>query len=178
MDALIDSYLSIVEKIGERVEMLDDKILVGNDQSVTKEIYHYKNELRLFWKNIRPIKEVAGYLSKTTSAFVHDETRVFIMDLEDLAIQVTEAIDLYYALISDQLNIYHTNVSNRANDAMKVLTIFASIFIPLTFIAGVYGTNFEYIPELKWQWGYFIMLGVMIAVVVVMLLYFRRKRWF
>ncbi|MBN2699321.1 MAG: magnesium/cobalt transporter CorA [Bacteroidales bacterium] len=178
MDCLIDSYLSIIEKIGERVEMLEDKILEKHDQSVLKEIYAYRNELRLFWKNIRPIREVVGFLSKATSPLIKEETRIYLMDLEDLATQATEAIDLYYSMVSDQLNIYHTNLSNRVNDVMKVLTIFASIFIPLTLIAGIYGTNFDYIPELKWHWGYFMMLGVMVAVVVVMLIYFKRKRWF
>ena len=88
-----------------------------------------------------------------------------------------EATEIYYTMVSDQLTVYHTNLSNRVNDVMKVLTIFASVFIPLTFIAGVYGTNFDYLPELHFRYSYFIMLGVMLVVAVIMLLFFRRKKW-
>ena len=112
------------------------------------------------------------------SHFIHKNTKIFIDDLNDLITQANEAIEIYYTIVSDQLNIYHTNISNRVNDVMKVLTIFAAIFIPLTFIAGIYGTNFDYLPELHYKYSYFIMLGGMVVMVLGMLYYFRRKKWF
>jgi magnesium transporter len=112
------------------------------------------------------------------SEFIRDETKPFLNDLLDLTTQATEAIDMYREMLSDQLNIYNSNLSNKMNDVMKVLTIFAAIFIPLTFIAGIYGTNFEYVPELHFKYSYFIFWGVMITVAISMLLFFRRKGWF
>jgi magnesium transporter len=106
-----------------------------------------------------------------------ESSRMFFKDLDDLITQASDTIEIYYTLINDHLGIYHTNVSNGVNDVMKVLTIFASIFIPLTFIAGVYGTNFNYIPELGFRYSYFIMLGVMAIVAGIMLFFFRKKRW-
>ena len=114
---------------------------------------------------------------KSDSKFIHKKTHVYLNDLDDLVTQALEAIEIYYTMVSDQLTVYHTNLSNRVNDVMKVLTIFAAIFIPLTFIAGVYGTNFDHLPELHYKYSYFIMLGVMVCTAGVMLLYFKRKKW-
>ncbi len=111
------------------------------------------------------------------SDFFSSDSRIYFTDLDELLTQAIETIEIYYTLVNDHLVIYHTNVSNGANAVMKVLTIFASIFIPLTFIAGVYGTNFNYIPELGFRWGYFAMLTLMAMVAIVMLVFFRRKRW-
>ena len=178
MDTLVDSYLSIIELIGDKIEKIEELILKRDNDEILRSIYGYKNELRMIRKNVGPIREVILPLSKTLSELIHESTREFIRDLDNLTIQAVEAADLYFSLVTDQLNLYHTNVSNRVNEVMKVLTIFASIFIPLTFIAGIYGTNFEYIPELKLHWGYFMMLGLMIIVTLLMLSYFRRKKWF
>ena len=111
------------------------------------------------------------------SELINDQTVPFLKDLQDLITQAAEAIDTYRDMLSDQLNLYNSVVSNRMNDIMKVLTIFAAIFIPLTFIAGIYGTNFEYLPELKFKYSYFVFWGVMLGVALVMLTYFRRKKW-
>lgn len=178
MDTLVDSYLTLIENIGDKIEQLEDQIINRSDEKIMNEIYRYKNELRMIRKNVWPIREVILPLSNSTSDLIHETTRAYIKDMDNLSIQVTESIDLYFNLVSDQLNLYQTNISNGVNEVMKVLTIFASIFIPLTFITGVYGTNFDFIPELKLHWGYFMMWGVMLIMVIFMIIYFRRKKWF
>jgi magnesium transporter len=118
-----------------------------------------------------------GHLSKSENSLFQEKHQHFLRDLNDLVIQATDAIELYSNMISDHLSIYSTNVSNRINEVMKVLTIFASIFIPLTFLAGIYGMNFEYLPELKFKYSYFIFWGVAISVGLGLLFYFKRKKW-
>ena len=113
----------------------------------------------------------------TESDLVNKKTKVYIDDLNDLITQATEAIEIYYTMVSDMLNICHTNISNKVNDVMKVLTIYAAIFIPLTLITGIYGTNFDYIPELHYRYSYYIMLGCMGLIALGMIFYFRRKKW-
>ena len=128
-------------------------------------------------KTIRPVREAIFELTNSESELINSETLPFIRDLLDLANQASEAVDTYREMLTDHLNIYNSVISNRMNDIMKVLTIFAAIFIPLTFIAGVYGTNFKYLPELEFKYSYFIFWSVLIAVAVGMLLYFKRKKW-
>ncbi len=175
-DALVDNYFIGIENLGHQVEKLESR-LSGNDKDIASLIYFYKTEFTYLRKHIRPLKEVMTRLLKTESGVIHKKSMIYFQELEDLVIQSLEAIEIYYTMVSDQLNIYHTNVSNRVNDVMKVLTIFASIFIPLTFIAGIYGTNFDYLPELHYRYSYYIMWGIMVLVAVVMLWFFRRKKW-
>ena len=115
--------------------------------------------------------------TRCDSQLINTHTYAYLHDLDDLVIQVQEAIEIYYTMISDQLNLYQTNISNKVNDVMKILTIFSTIFIPLTFIAGIYGMNFEYIPELHYRYAYFILWGIMIIITIIMLFYFKRKKW-
>ena len=129
-------------------------------------------------KAVRPAREAILKLSKVDSDLIQDSTSPFLKDLLDIALQAVEAIETYREILSDELNIYNSAMSHRMNDIMKVLTIFAAIFIPLTFIAGIYGTNFEYLPELHFRYGYFVLWGVLITVAGAMLYYFKRKGWF
>jgi len=177
LDALVDNYIQCAEAIGDNVERLEDLVLNSDKREVLEEIYLYRNEIRFIRKWIRPVKEITLHFLKSETKLLNRKTRVYFTDLDDMLTQALEAVEIYYQMVTDQLNIFHTNVGNRANEVMKVLTIFAAIFIPLTFIAGVYGTNFKNIPELRWENGYFYMLGLMLLVVLAMLLYFRRKRW-
>ena len=137
----------------------------------------YKREMNFLRKSVRPAREAIIQLSKLDSELIREQTIPFLKDLQDLITHAAEAIDTYRDMLSDQLNLYNSVISNRMNDIMKVLTIFAAIFIPLTFIAGIYGTNFEYLPELHFKYSYFVFWGVMITVAAVMLLFFRRKKW-
>jgi magnesium transporter len=128
-------------------------------------------------KSVWPLREIISGLQRSGTALIKDTTSIYLRDLYDHTIQVIDTVETLRDLVSGMLDIYLSSVSNRMNEVMKVLTIFASIFIPLTFIAGVYGMNFQYMPELSWRWGYFGILSLMLAVGVVMLFYFRSKRW-
>ncbi len=177
LDTLVDNYILCVEAVGQNVERLEELVLQSDKRDVLEEIYRYRNEIRYLRKSIRPVREITLHYLKSETGLLSKKNMVFLTDLDDMVIQALEAVEIYYQMVTDQLNIFHTNVGNRANEVMKVLTIFAAIFIPLTFITGVYGTNFENIPELRWPNGYFYMLGLIVLVVLVMLVYFRRKRW-
>jgi magnesium transporter len=178
MDTVVENYISVIEQIGEQIEDLEEEIITGHDSGVMEKINLYKRETNYLRKSIRPAREAVFQLSRLESDLIHENTRPFFKDLEDLIIHATEAIDTYRDLLTDQLNIYNSVVANKMNDIMKVLTIFAAVFIPLTFIAGVYGTNFEYLPELKYKYSYFVFWGVMIVIAGVSLYYFKKKKWF
>ncbi|MCA1793097.1 MAG: magnesium/cobalt transporter CorA [Desulfotignum sp.] len=178
MDTVVENYISIIEHLGEKIEDLEEAVLLGHDPDVMETINLFKRETSYLRKSIRPAREAVFQLSRLESDLIHERTLPFIKDMEDLVIHATEAIDTYRDLLTDQLNIYNSVVANKMNDIMKVLTIFAAIFIPLTFIAGIYGTNFEYLPELRYKYSYFIFWGVLIAIAGASLYYFKKKRWF
>ncbi|MFB6318466.1 magnesium/cobalt transporter CorA [Saccharicrinis sp. FJH54] len=177
MDNIADKYIDTVEYIGEKIEALDKEIFENPNTDIIKSIYTFKTELNYLRKAIRPVKEITNSMLRSESRLVNKKTESFFKDLDDLITQSTEALEIYYTMNSDQLNILNTLIGNKTNDVMKVLTIFAAIFIPLTFLAGIYGTNFDYLPELHYKYSYFIMWGVMIVVAGIMLLYFRRRKW-
>ncbi|MBN2347615.1 MAG: magnesium/cobalt transporter CorA [Bacteroidales bacterium] len=177
MDTIVDNYIADIGELGEQIENLENKVLQQPDQETLTEIYNQKTEISFIRKNIRPVKEILTRLLISQSGLIRKKNLIFLRDLDDLVTQSLEAVELYHSMVTDYLNIYHSSISNRANEVMKVLTIFAAIFIPLTFLAGVYGTNFEYLPELHFKYSYFVMWGIMITVAVIMLLYFKRKKW-
>jgi magnesium transporter len=133
--------------------------------------------MNFFRKSIRPVREAIIQLSKLDSELIREQTVPFLKDLQDLITHAAEAIDTYRDMLSDQFNLYNSVISNRLNDIMKVLTVFAAIFIPLTFITGIYGTNFDYLPELHFKYSYLVFWLVMIAIAIVMLLFFKKKKW-
>jgi magnesium transporter len=178
MDTVVENYISVIEQIGEKIEDLEEEILSGHDTGVMEKINHFKREINYLRKSIRPAREAIFQLSRLESDLIHEKTLPFFKDLEDLIIHATEAIDTYRDLLTDQLNIHNSVTANRMNDIMKVLTIFAAVFIPLTFIAGIYGTNFEYLPELKYRYSYFVFWGVLIIIAGALLYHFKKKRWF
>ena len=177
MDTIIDNYIYIIERLGEQIEDIEVEILESPGKSALTKINTYKRELNYLRKSIRPAREFILQLSKHETDLVHDETRPYLKDLLDLSTQAVEIIDTYRDMLTDHLDIYNTLVNNRLNEIMKVLTIFSAIFIPLTFIAGIYGTNFEYLPELKFKYSYFIFWAVLIVVAITMLRYFKKKKW-
>lgn len=177
MDTVVDNYIFLIESIGRQIEDQVDKIFHNPDKQLIEEIYHFKTEINYIRKSVRPVKDLMNNLFKAENSYFQEKNMVFLKDLNELVIQAADAIELYSNMISDQLNIYHTNVSNKMNEVMKVLTIFGAIFIPLTFFAGIYGMNFENIPELKYKYGYFIFLGGIAIISGGLLLYFKRKRW-
>ena len=177
LDTVVDNYIYAIELIGEKIEDLEEEVLSAHDTPVMEKINGFKRETNYLRKSIRPAKEAIFHMSRIDSPFFADQTIPFLKDLQDLISQATEAIDTYRVLLTDQLNIYNSVMANRMNDIMKVLTLFAAVFIPLTFIAGIYGTNFDYLPELHYKYSYFIFWGVLIALAGALLLFFKRKGW-
>lgn len=177
LDIVIDNYIYVVSLLGDGVENLEEELLSDPPMPVVDEINSYKKELNFLRKNIHPGREMILALTKMETDFIEDDSLVYFRDLLSNISQAVESTDSYREILSDQLNIYHTNVSSKLNDIMKVLTVFSVIFIPLTFIAGIYGTNFDYLPELHFKYSYYYMWGAMIVVAVGMLGYFKKRRW-
>ena len=177
LDAVVDQYLGTVTDLGDIIDKKEEQLLKNPDEGLSRELYMLKTEVGFLRKNIRPVKEIALRLVRSENNLLTDEIQPFLLDLDDLITQTLEAVELYHSVVSDQLNMYNSIIGNRTNDIMKTLTIYAAIFIPLTFLAGIYGTNFDFLPELHFKYSYFIMWGIMIAVALLMIRYFRKKRW-
>lgn len=178
IDAIVDHYFSVIEILGNKIEDFEAEIFSGDLQDdASKKIQNLKREILRLRRAIFPLREVISRIEKNNNKLIHDKTITYYRDLYDHLIQVSENIDIYREMIWSLMDMYMTTISNKMNEVMKVLTIMASIFIPLTFIAGIYGMNFEYIPELKYKYGYFTVWGVMIALFLGMLYYFRKKKW-
>lgn len=177
LDSIVDNYMFIMEVFGEKVEQLEDTILSEPNKSTLLDINKTKLELNFFRKAIKPAKESLITFKNLKNDLINEEEQLFFNDLIDLIHRVNDSLDNYKGMLSEQLTVYSTNVNNRLNDIMKLLTMFSVIFIPITFIAGIYGTNFDNIPELKYTNGYFVMWGVIIFVVITMLSFFKYKKW-
>lgn len=178
LDSVVDNYMEIIGEIGNEIEQLEDEVLHSPGKDTVRNIYRYRSELNFLRKIILPHKEIAFDLLRTDSKMVRKETIDYIRDLQDHIVLSHEIIDAYLMLVTDQLSIYNANLSNKANEIMKTLTIFASIFIPLTFIAGIYGMNFKKIPELEWDHGYLYFWGLILLMGLGLLIFFKRKKWF
>ena len=178
LDAAVDHYLTVIEAFGDQVEDLEDDVFKGEpNNSIANSIQIHKREILKIRRAIVPLREVISRLDKTETNIIELKTHNFIRDLYDHIVQVNENIELYREMVWSLMEMYMSIISNKMNEVMKVLTIIATIFIPLTFIAGIYGMNFDNIPELHSQNGYFVLLGVMAIIFMLMLLYFRRKKW-
>ncbi|MGK2905441.1 MAG: magnesium/cobalt transporter CorA [Desulfuromonadales bacterium] len=177
IDSIVDSYFHILEKIGDQLVQLEEELISNPDSTMLTTIHHYKRELLLLRKSVWPLREVISQLHKEDSPLISEGTQIYLRDLYDHTVQAIDTLEIFRDTISGLQDLYMSSVSNRMNEIMKVLTIMASIFIPLTFIAGIYGMNFEYIPELKWRYSYFVLLGFMASCAIGMLIFFRRKKW-
>lgn len=177
LDAVVDSYFAILEDIGENIEELEDSILGAEPDGTTVRIQRLKRALLSVRRAVWPLREVVNALSREDIEEITAETRVFMRDIYDHTIQVLDTLESYRDMNAGLLDIYLTAVNNRMNAIMKMLTIIATIFIPLTFIVGVYGMNFHYMPELKWRWGYPMTWGIMVGIALGLLFYFRKKKW-
>jgi len=177
MDAVIDNYFLIIETMGEKIEGSEELLVINPTPEVLQSIHNLKRETIFLRKSVWPLREVISALERGESSLVQKTTRVFLRDLYDHTIQVLDTVETFRDLVASMLDIYLSSLSNRMNEVMKVLTIIATIFIPLTFIAGIYGMNFKYMPELGWRWGYFGALGIMVLVALLMMSYFKRKKW-
>jgi magnesium transporter len=177
LDAIVDNYFTVLEKIGEEIESLEEEVTSDPDAGTVEEIHHLKRELIFLRKSVWPLREVVNTLERGESPIVQDETRVFLRDVYDHTIQVIDTTETFRDMVSGMLDVYLSTISNKMNQVMKVLTIIATIFIPLTFIAGIYGMNFKYMPELDLKWGYPAVLLCMLVIGIIMLIWFRHKRW-
>jgi magnesium transporter len=177
VDAIVDNYFIILEKLGEKIEEMEEELVTNPMPETLQAIHHLKREMIFLRKSVWPLREVISALERGEPTLIHESTGIYLRDLYDHTIQVIDSIETFRDMVSGMLDVYLSSVSNKMNEVMKVLTIIATIFIPLTFIAGIYGMNFEYMPELGWHWGYPVIWLLMCAVLILMLVYFRRKRW-
>jgi magnesium transporter len=177
LDTIVDNYLILIEQLGEQIEDVESEILENPGKEILAKMNGYIRELNYLRKSIRPAKDAFLQLGRLDSDLLHETTTPFIRDLNDHITQAVETMDTYGEMLHDFLDIHSTNVGNRLNEIMKFLTIFSAIFIPLNLLAAIYGTNFEYMPELGFRYGYFIFLGVISFLGTIMFLVFKRKKW-
>jgi magnesium transporter len=177
LDAIVDNYFSILEKIGEQIEALEEEVVVNPVPEILQSIYDLKREMIFLRKSLWPLREVVSGLQRGESTLIQKSTHIYLRDMYDHIIQVMDAVETFRDMTSGMLDIYMSSVSNKMNEVMKVLTIFAAIFIPLTFIAGIYGMNFHYMPELSIPWAYPMVWIVIILVSVSFIAYFKHKQW-
>lgn len=179
LDNIVDHYIYLIESMGEKIDDLELQVLEDPDDDVLGMINNYKRELHFILKVVKPVKELMHKILRSTTPYIRqNKLKPFYNDLSDLVTHAVESVEAYRTVLNDYIQIYHSNVSYRMNDIMKVLTIFSAIFIPLSFFAGVYGTNFDHFPELHYKYSYAIFWGVIVIVAGSMLMYFRHKKWF
>ncbi len=177
LDGIVDGYFSILDRFNEEIEIVEAALMGRPSSGTLKAIQILKREMILLRKAVWPLREVVGHLSRTDSPLIRKLSVLYFRDISDHTVQVIDTIETCRDMLSGMLDIYLSTLNNRMNEIMKVLTVIATIFMPLTFLAGIYGMNFKYMPELDWRWGYFAVWGVMLVIAVVMLIYFRRMKW-
>ncbi len=177
IDAVVDNYFVVLEKIGDRIESLETELIGNPTQKTVQKIYLLKRELIFLHNAVWPLREVVNSLAKHESSLIREPTVPYLRDVYDHVAHIIESLDIYREMISSMLDMYLSSVSNRLNEVMKVLTVIATIFMPLTFIAGVYGMNFKNMPELDWRYGYPAIVLIMVGIAASMVYYFKRKKW-
>lgn len=177
IDAIVDSYFVVIETLGERLVEVEEELALSPDRSTLQRINGMKKEIIYLRKSVWPVREVVSFLERGDTQLVDDTCRVYFRDIYDHTIQVIDTVETYRDLLSGMLDLYLSSISNRTNEVMKFLTVIGTIFMPLTFLAGVYGMNFKHMPELEWRYGYFGLWAVMLLVTLGLVTYFRRKRW-
>jgi len=177
IDLIVDHYFVVLEAFGERLEFLEDEVVKQPGPQTLQEVHRFKNDMILLRKSMWPLREVVSRLERRESPLIKESTALYFKDVFDHTIVAIDTVETYRDILSGMLDIYLSSVSNRLNEVMKVLTVIATIFMPLTFLAGLYGMNFKFMPELEWRYGYFTVLIFMVAVAILMLVYFRRRKW-
>jgi magnesium transporter len=177
MDAVVDWYFNAVEKIGDKISDVEEEIIHHSDKRSLIKLYHLKREIIYLRKQVWPVRDMISNLIRSESPFMTENTQLFLRDLQDHSTRIIDTVETYRDLMSGMMDIYLSNNANRMNEVMKVLTIISTIFIPVTFIAGVYGMNFEFMPELRSPYGYAAVWVVMLSVMGGLAMYFKRKKW-
>lgn len=177
LDTVVDQYYAVLDKLEEIIEIQEREILDNPTDANKTSLYQLKLEIMGLRKTIYPLRDAVSSLTRTDNTLVQDSTRVFIRDLYDHIVQIMDTVDNWRDLLNGLFDLYLSNLSMRMNNVMRVLTIISTIFIPLTFIVGVYGMNFDNMPELHWHYGYFIIMGFMLLLSLFLLHIFKKKRW-
>ncbi len=177
LDTVVDGYFLLQDTLDEAMEIIEDELLIAPTNETLTTIQQMRRELIFVRKSISPLRELLAGIQRSDSVLINEKNRRYFADVYDHALRVIETMESYRELVTGMLDIYLSSVNNKMSETMKVLTVFASIFIPLTFVAGVYGMNFEYMPELKMRWAYPALWGVFIVISVGLMLYFKRKKW-
>lgn len=178
MRGVVDDYFEIMERMGEQIEALQDEAMSDPDQKTLKKIHFLRSEMMYFRKAVRPLREVMRDLERSDHKLLDPSTHSYFRDLSDHVMQILDAMETYREMLSGMIDIYLSSLSNKMNSEMKILSLVATIFIPLTFIAGIYGMNFAHMPELQSPWGYPLVIGIMVVVALGMLFFFKRRHWF
>jgi magnesium transporter len=177
IDAVVDSYFTVVEKIGDAVEDIEGEIMGHENKDSLKKLYELKRELIYLRKQVWPMRDMINNMIRSESDFISKNTHIFLRDLLDHSTRIIDTVETYRDLLSGIMDVYLSNASNRMNEVMKVLTIVSSIFIPVTFIVGVYGMNFDFMPELRSPYGYATVWAIMLVIMIGQLIFFKRKKW-
>lgn len=177
LDAVVDYYFIVLEKLGDKIELLEEELIAEPNKSTIEQLHFMKREMIFVRKAVWPMRELIGNMERSESELIKPETGIYLRDVHDHTIRVIDTVETYRDLLSGMMDIYLSSVSNRMNEVMKILTIITTIFVPVTFIAGVYGMNFDYMPELHSKWGYPLTWAVMLLIMISLLVYFRRKKW-
>ena len=178
MDIVVDYYFLVLEKIEERIELLDEEVINDPENNLAGKIYNLKNLLLVLRRSVMPMREIVNQLIKDEGDLMEESIEPYLRDLYDHVIHIYETLEVQREITAGLMETYLSMMSNKMNEVMKVLTVIATIFIPLTFIVGIYGMNFKFMPELDVPWAYYAVWGVMISIVIGMVIYFRRKKWF
>ena len=178
MDVVVDQYYLVLEQIEQNIESLDDEVTANSDRSQIEKIYTLKNKILLTRRSLWPLRDIFTRLTREETKLINKKIVPYLRDLLDHTMHITETIEFQREITNGLMETHLSMMSYKMNEVMKVLTVIATIFIPLTFIVGIYGMNFPNMPEMKWPWAYFALWGVMISVVLFMVYYFRRKKWF
>jgi len=178
LDAVVDHYFVVLESLGDRIETLEEELIKNPKQETLHAIHTLKREMLMFRKAVWPLREVVAGIERQESSLVQPSTNMFLRDVYDHVIQVIDNVETYRDMLAGMLETYLSSMSNRMNEVMKILTIISTIFIPLTFIVGVYGMNFKFMPEIEWEFGYFFVWGIIIFVGLSLFRFFKRKKWF
>ncbi len=177
LDAVVDHYFLILEKAGELIEEVEAELLEAPDPSHLQVVHHYKREMILMRRTVWPLREMIGGLARAESDLIQERVSPFLRDVYDHTIQVAESVEIFRDMLMGLQDLYLSSISNKTNEVMKVLTIAATIFVPLTFVAGIYGMNFEGMPELNWKWSYPTFWVVTVAAAGGMIAFFRRRKF-
>jgi magnesium transporter len=177
MDAVVDCYFNVIEVIGDKVEVIEEEIMNEPKNESLNHLYRMKREIIFLRKQVWPLRDMIANLIRSQTKFISPNTQIYLRDIQDHSTRIIDTVETYRDLLSGIMDIYLSTNANKMNEVMKVLTIMSSIFIPVTFIAGVYGMNFEFMPELKSPYGYAIVWGVMLSIITGLVIYFKRKKW-